>query len=234
MTDNNMLLWDRVSKTNPKHTKPVPMRGGFTAIDPHTQVMDATEEFGPAGMGWGWEVMKIEYTVTNDIAILIGLWVDSTAYWKEHPILTDLSDHHQRGLGLTGPGIQQWGQASLYSDKQETRKDTDAFKKATTDGITKCLSYLGFNADVFLGKFDDVKYVQKMQQEFKAKDDRPIADKVIKKIEACKTVEEMNTVREEVMPDFKSVTDKAEKQRMSTTMQKKRDEFPDNQLNEGE
>ena len=44
----------------------------------------------------------------------------------------------------------------------------------------------------------------------------------------------MNTMREEVMHDFKSVTDKAEKQRMSTTMQKKRAELPDNQLNEGE
>jgi Rod binding domain-containing protein len=87
---------------------------------------------------------------------------------------------------------------------------------------------------VFLGKFDDVKYVQQMQQEFSADNDRPIADKVIKKIEACKTVEEMNTIRKEVMPDFKSVTNKAEKQRMSTAMQKKRDEFPDNQLNEGE
>jgi len=36
-------------------------------------------------------------------------------------------------------------------------------KKATTDGITKCLSMLGFNADVFLGKFDDNKYVQELK-----------------------------------------------------------------------
>ena len=32
-------------------------------------------------------------------------------------------------------------------------------KKALTDAITKGLSYLGFNADVFLGMFDDNKYV---------------------------------------------------------------------------
>lgn len=38
--------------------------------------------------------------------------------------------------------------------------DGEAPKKALTDGITKGLSYLGFNADVFLGEFTDNKYVQ--------------------------------------------------------------------------
>ena len=31
---------------------------------------------------------------------------------------------------------------------------------------TKALSKLGFNADVFLGKYDDNKYVAKMKEEF--------------------------------------------------------------------
>ena len=31
--------------------------------------------------------------------------------------------------------------------KAENKKDTDCFKKATTDGVTKCLSFLGFNAE---------------------------------------------------------------------------------------
>jgi hypothetical protein len=44
--------------------------------------------------------------------------------------------------------------------------DNDAFKKATTDALTKLLSHLGFNADVFLGLFDDNKYVKRMEQEF--------------------------------------------------------------------
>ena len=41
-------------------------------------------------------------------------------------------------------------------------------KKCSTDALTKGLSALGFNADVFLGKFDDNKYVAKMTQEFSA------------------------------------------------------------------
>jgi recombination DNA repair RAD52 pathway protein len=44
--------------------------------------------------------------------------------------------------------------------------DEDAPKKAMTDALTKGLSHLGFSADVFLGLFDDNRYVQKMQKEF--------------------------------------------------------------------
>ena len=34
----------------------------------------------------------------------------------------------------------------------------DAPKMAITDGLTKALSHLGFNADVFLGEMDGNKY----------------------------------------------------------------------------
>ena len=37
----------------------------------------------------------------------------------------------------------------------------DFAKKAYTDALTKALSYLGFNADIFMGKFDGNKYVKK-------------------------------------------------------------------------
>ena len=43
----------------------------------------------------------------------------------------------------------------------------DFAKKVETDTLTKALSKLGFNADIFLGKFDDTKYVEQMKQEFK-------------------------------------------------------------------
>ena len=42
------------------------------------------------------------------------------------------------------------------------RVDDDFMKKVATDALTKGLSKLGFNADVFMGKFDDNKYVNKL------------------------------------------------------------------------
>ena len=101
---------------------------------------------GTAGTGWGCTVERIEYTPTNELAILVRLW-----------------------HGVRESYIEQWGQAGLYIDNNDTKKDGDCFKKATTDGLTKCLSYLGFNADVFMGKFDDNKYVQQMASEFSGK-----------------------------------------------------------------
>tara|TARA_R110000751_G_scaffold209162_4_gene313029 strand:- start:590 stop:1150 length:561 start_codon:yes stop_codon:yes gene_type:complete len=140
---DNMTLWDKVSKTNPAHTKPVKLGRSITAIDPYRQIEAATEQFGAAGDGWGWSVVKTEFLSTNEVCCLVRLWHKSPDKF-----------------------IEQWGQNGLYIDKKELKKDTDCMKKATTDGLTKCLSMLGFNADVFLGKFDDNKYIQQMQAEF--------------------------------------------------------------------
>ena len=142
---SNMGLWRSVEKTNPAHTKEVNFGRKITAIDPYRQIENATEQFGPAGEGWGWESKRVDHLPTNEVCVLISMW-------------------HGAGVGR----IEQWGQASLYIDKAEKRKDTDCMKKATTDGITKCLSLLGFNADIFLGKFDDNKYIQQAKKEFGA------------------------------------------------------------------
>ena len=217
----NMLLWEQVQKTELKYTKPVKFGRGFTAIDPHSQVMKATEAFGPAGNGWGWKVMRVDYTPTNDVAILVGLWVD---------------DHHSRDDHYECPGIQQWGQASLYIDAAESKKDNDAFKKATTDGLTKCLSYLGFNADVFLGLFDDNKYVQQLKKEeangpspdqYKAAQAK--YDRILKNIQACDSLESINKLREKVKPEFNKIkdVDTVLAKQLYSELQKKLSEFPD-------
>lgn len=45
----------------------------------------------------------------------------------------------------------------------------DFAKKLETDTLTKALSRLGFSADVFMGKFEDSKYIQKLKEMFKFK-----------------------------------------------------------------
>jgi hypothetical protein len=52
---DNLALWDRLGKTDPKHTKGFSRAGGFkgTAIKPIYTTQKMTEEFGPAGKGWG-------------------------------------------------------------------------------------------------------------------------------------------------------------------------------------
>ena len=145
MTANqNMARWDALKTTDPNFTKSI----GFgqrkvTAVDAHWQVQRFTEEFGPAGEKWGAECVDVQHLPTDMVAIKVRVHV--------HP---------------SSLPVEQWGQASLYSDGAKTRPDPDCMKKAFTDGLTKAFSYFGLSADVFLGQFDDNKYVESLKAEF--------------------------------------------------------------------
>jgi hypothetical protein len=64
-----------------------------------------------------------------------------------------------------------------YGTKWGRRVDDEWLKKVATDALTKGLSMLGFNADVFMGKFDDNRYVAAMEQEF-ASDNKAVVPRV--------------------------------------------------------
>ena len=144
---DKLSLWNEVSKTNPADTKTVNQRGGFTAIDAYSQIKAATKTFGPVGRGWGWTV---ESALADTPAA--GCYTVMIKFWY---IDADLD---------VRCAFNTFGAAKSERDPDECAK------KALTDAITKALSYLGFNADVFTGKFDDSKYVEKRRQEVKGED----------------------------------------------------------------
>jgi hypothetical protein len=43
--------------------------------------------------------------------------------------------------------------------------DEDAVKKSVTDALVKALSMLGFAGDIFMGRYDDSKYVNELKEE---------------------------------------------------------------------
>lgn len=165
MTEN-MKIWDAVSRTDPKYTKPVNQRGGFTAINANSQIMEATRQFGPIGVGWGY--------IAGDPIFHDKLVIVPVTLW------------HGDRSNTFGPvfGSEEW----IVKD----RVDSDAPKKAGTDGLTKCLSQLGFNADVFLGLYDDQKYVAQVSKEFADKTPpKQLSDASLKMIDAilaCETL----------------------------------------------
>jgi hypothetical protein len=137
----NLAIWNAVSKTDPAHTKKVNQRGGFTAISAHYQILAATEQFGPVGVGWGYTNGE---PIFHDTLVFVPVTI-----W------------HGERCNTFGP---VYGGAEWKNNKGFL--DSDAIKKASTDGLTKALSQLGFNADVFLGRFDDNKYVEQVRREF--------------------------------------------------------------------
>jgi len=144
-TSNNLKLWDSVEKTNPAHTKKANVRGNkITAIAPQQQIKNATEQFGVYGIAWGFKSTQFDYAMLEKTGIVV---FNGVFYFPdgEFPISSSIS---------------------AYKDGAMLKPDADFAKKVETDALTKALSKLGFNADVFMGLYDDHKYVQMMEEEF--------------------------------------------------------------------
>lgn len=141
----NLELWSKVEKTNPEYTKKANVKGNLlTSIAPQYQIKQATEQFGVYGIGWGFRSMEFDYTLAN-----IGMATFKAVFY------------------FPNGEFEIVNSVQLYKDGAQTKIDDDFAKKVETDTLTKALSKLGFNADIFLGKFDDTKYVEQMKQEFK-------------------------------------------------------------------
>ena len=135
----NLSIWNKLAKSDPRYLKKVNFGSrSFTAIDPQYQVRMMTEQFGPIGLGWGWNAeTEVVHMSNGDSAVLAHVTV-----WH-----TD----NQHAFGpFTG--------CRKFFDVKKDRMAEDAPKMAITDGLTKALSHIGCNADVFLGEMDGNKY----------------------------------------------------------------------------
>ena len=140
---DNMKLWNSVCTTDPQYTKRVNQRGGFTAIGAQSQIMEATKMFGPFGQGFG---VSDERFTSFDME---GLCLYQATLWYKFRF--NIGD------------IREFPIHSSIKYSVNGRVDDDFAKKVATDALTKGLSKLGFNADVFLGLFDDNKYVNQLK-----------------------------------------------------------------------
>lgn len=140
--NDNLKLWDSVSETNPSITKRVETRGGFTAIDAYSQIKEATKLWGSFGCKWG--LRDLCYTFTYDGDKPIGIALVATFFYP----------------------INSTEVKFPTSSDMAYKPGNDCYKKLSTDVLTKALSRLGYNADVFLGKFDSNKYVAEMKAKY--------------------------------------------------------------------
>ena len=143
---NNLEIWDRNSKTNPKYTKQVNFGRKFTTINANYQMMMVTQEFGSIGKGFGIDEEDFRFIDVKGDSLLIytaRFWYEKNDCIHSFPMHSSINTHTKRGL------------------------DEDCMKKVATDAFTKAISKLGFSADVFLGMYDDNKYVSDVEQEFK-------------------------------------------------------------------
>lgn len=140
-------IWDRLGKTDPKHTKPFSRAGGFkgTAIKPMFSYRRMTEEFGACGVGWGINEPSFQVVPAGDEILVyctVSIW------------------HGARENIVFGVG----GDKCVAKFKSGPHTDDEAFKKAFTDAITNALKLIGVGADVHMGMFDDSKYVNSLRE----------------------------------------------------------------------
>lgn len=150
-TKSNTEIWDYAKVTNPRFTKSYKGTGGFqgTAVDPIYNMRRATEVFGPYGKGWGVRIDKEEYVSGGEGHIVHVLQI---SLWYRPKHIAGGSDHEYSALGI--------GTTTFAGKNKHGRfVDAEAPKKSLTDAISNALVKLGFSADVYLGMFDDSKYV---------------------------------------------------------------------------
>lgn len=161
----NMKHWDALKTTDPKYTKLVTFGRKFTSINSQWQLQRMTEQFGPIGKGWG-------YTVEHDVQRLHDWYTlavaDVTIWWRDSADDKVATYGPVRGTAPILEPARDKGRLVYEADSTTVKLhlDDDAGKKAMTDALTKGLSHLGLSADVFLGLFDDNKYVREVAQQY--------------------------------------------------------------------
>lgn len=239
-----LSVWNDTCTTDPRHVKAFSRGGGFsgTAINHTYQVRKATELWGP--MGHLWSVKIIEQGLMPGTPIIVE---DVAQEWEtnekgERVLIMETTKRHMvaqesihfvrihlsypvfatNGNGdrvHTGTGtVEHFGQTTFVGkNKNGYFTDEEAPKKSLTDAIGKALSMLGFSADIYLGLYDDNKYVNDRKAEavkagtakpeIKAKMTAEQVDDLKRKLSECKTKESLRGQFTLLSNDEKAVTE---------------------------
>lgn len=145
---DNLNIWSQVEKTDLSYAKKVNQRGGYTAISPQYQLKQATKVFGSYGKGFGLSESDFDMSLFESLGVVM---------------------HKAKFFYVTGGErvefpISNAIQATVGAGDKK-RVDVDFAKKVETNTVSKALSKLGFNADVFMGMFEDNQYIQELNNE---------------------------------------------------------------------
>lgn len=142
----NMILWNQVFVTDPLAVKPITGKSyKGSSPKPYWLIEQATKVFGPAGLGWGHNIVSQGFQQCGQDDMLHWAIVE---FWYMR--------NDQRC------SVQQMGgtKAMYKTNNGKLLVDEDAPKKSVTDALVKAMSSVGFAGDIFSGRWDDSKYQQ--------------------------------------------------------------------------
>lgn len=133
---DNLAIYNAVRKVPENAKKPIaggPLKGK-TDINPMWRIKALTDQFGPCGIGWKYEITdkRLENGANGDIAAFldINLYIKVGDTWSD---------------AIPGTG----GNSFVCKDKNGIHTSDECFKMALTDAISVACKALGFGADVY-------------------------------------------------------------------------------------
>lgn len=205
---NNLNIWKRVQRTDPRFTKPLEGMGFIgTSINSTYMFMRATEIFGPVGEGWGYEVLEEKFI---DGKPLVEPVLDernkqvATRFLRDGDGSLFCEQNHSIKIRFwyiieceTRGEFESYGATPYrYQTNYGIRVDGEVIKKSLTDAIKKALSMLGFSSDVFMGMHDNPEYLASNKLEFEIKNASEKAEDITR---IRKELDEKFTKHTEVM-----------------------------------
>lgn len=205
---NNLNIWKRVQRTDPRFTKPLEGMGFMgTSINSTYMFMRATEIFGPIGEGWGYEVLEEKFI---DGKPLVEPVLDernkqvATRFLRDGDGALFCEQNHSIKIRFwyiieceTRGEFESYGATPYrYQTNYGIKVDGEAIKKSLTDAIKKALSMLGFSSDVFMGMHDNPEYLASNKLEFEIKNASEKAEDITR---IRKELDEKFTKHTEVM-----------------------------------
>jgi len=145
---NNLDLWNKV-KQPPKEALRRIEAGrlkGKTDISPQWRYQVMTELFGPCGIGWKYDIIRLWNEPASDGQVFA--FAEINLYTRD-PLNLDWSDP------IPGTG----GSMLIAQEKNGLHSSDEGYKMAVTDALSVAMKMLGIAADVYAGKWDGSKYL---------------------------------------------------------------------------
>ena len=158
---SNRRIWDRVYKPDPTSLKTIGggRLKGMTDINPQWRLQAATEEFGPCGIGW-WYTIKELWTVPgSDGQVMAFARVD--VFYRDGETISNPVEGIGGSMMITNESKkeQQADGTTKYVPYQYT--NDECYKMAVTDALSVAFKALGFGAEIYAGRWDGSKYLEK-------------------------------------------------------------------------
>jgi hypothetical protein len=142
----NLSIWNQVNRPPQSALKQINAGRlkGKTDINPQWRYQAMTEQFGPCGVGWKYEIVKLwiePAPLEQSMAFAqIGLYIKSNGEWSD-PI----------------PGVG--GSMAIAKEKNGLHASDECFKMAITDALSVAMKMIGVAADIYAGLWDGAKYI---------------------------------------------------------------------------